>query len=176
MTMPNITLTFHIKTFKQTSIILSKFHSQNSDIIRVCINCVSENFFELFWVLIISNSKLFRINTDWSSWETMFWWHSSIFLKIMVCVFFNANWELFDFLDVNKVEMYGMCIGSKVDNVKIICFINNISAVGTTHTIHHWNSINKHGINITIFIGHLKQSRKYFLSFFKKWILLLFCH
>ena len=176
MTVPNIALSFHIKTFKQTAIILGEFHSQNSHIIRMSVNCVSEHLFELFRVLIISNSELFRIDADWSFRESMFWWHSSILLKVSFSVFLNAYGELLDFLDVNEVEMNGMCVRSEIDDVKIISLSNIVCAVGTTHTVHHWNSINKHGINITIFIGNLKQSWKYFFSLFKKWILLLFGH
>lgn len=167
MTVPDITLTFHVETFKECPIIFGKFNSENSNIIRMCIYSVSENFLELFRKFIITNSKLLRVNIKGSSWEPMFWWHTSVFLKVSLSVFVNINWELFDFLDINKMEMYRVGIRSKVNDIKVVSLTNYICAIGTTHSIHHWNSINKHGLNITILIGNLKQSWEYFLSFLK---------
>lgn len=72
MTMPYITLSSHVKTFKLCAIILSKLYSQYSHIIRVSIYCVSKYLLNLFWILVISNSIFFRINAFWWALKSMF--------------------------------------------------------------------------------------------------------
>lgn len=167
MTMPYITLSFHVKALKQFTIIFSKFYSHYSHIIWMCVNSVSEHFLKLLRIFIITHSKLFRIKTQWCSWKPMFWWHTSIFLKVSLSVFFNVDGELFDLLYIYEMEVYGVGVRCKIYDIKIVSISNKISAIGTTHTVHHWHSINKHGINISILIGNFKQSWKYFFPFFK---------
>lgn len=150
--MKYITLTSHFKGFKLSTVISSESSSYYSHLLGMGINCISEYFIYFIWINIVPISEILWINNFMNKWKSMFWWPSSIQLKISLWVSSNINRELFDFLHIYEMEMDRMSIRSKIDQVKIIGFTSFKSAAGAFHSIHHGLTINEHGWHLSVFI------------------------
>ncbi len=110
MTMKYKTLSLDFKALEWRAIIFGKFYSQHSHISRVRVDSISEYLFNLFGKFIVSGPKLLRIQTNWSMEEPMYIWSAPIDIKILLSILINIKLELFDFLRVDKMKMYGMCV------------------------------------------------------------------